>query len=118
LEKIIKKIDNEQYIFDDKKNFTQLIRTDLVYIFQIILNSNNSSFESINLNKKENENGKLNLKININDNNNINNIIKEENINENNNIENKVEENKEEKIDNDNDNNNNIIIENKNNQAQ
>ena len=75
LEKIIKKIDNEQYIFDDKKNFTQLIRTDLVYIFQIILNSNNSSFESINLNKKENENGKLNLKININDNNNINNII-------------------------------------------
>ena len=57
LEKIIKKIDNEQYS-GDKKNYTQLIRSDLIYIFQIILNSNNVNKE---------ENGKLNLKINVNE---------------------------------------------------
>ena len=71
LEKIIKKIDNEQYIFDEKKNFAQLIRTDLVYIFQIILNSNNSSNDGNELSEKEN--GKLTLKININDDNNLRN---------------------------------------------
>ena len=58
LEKIIKKIDNEQYN-GDKKNYSQSIRTDLIYIFQIILN-NNSTNEN---------NGKINLKINVNDNN-------------------------------------------------
>ena len=58
LEKIIKKIDNEQYN-GDKKNYSQLIRSDLIYIFQIILNNNT------NINKEEN--GKLNLKLNVND---------------------------------------------------
>ena len=64
LEKIIKKIDNEQYN-SDKKNYSQLIRTDLIYIFQIILNNNNMN---------EKENGKLNIKIDIKDNNKRNNI--------------------------------------------
>ena len=71
LEKIIKKIDNEQYINNNKKNYTQLIRTDLIYIFQIILNNNNDIY--INELNNDKENGKTNLKININDNNYINN---------------------------------------------
>ena len=71
LEKIIKKIDNEQYN-GDKKNYFQLIRTDLVYIFQIILNNNLNE-----LNETENRK----LKIDIKDNNlNSNNINMEEQI--------------------------------------
>ena len=71
LEQIIKKIDNEQYNFDEKKNFAQLIRTDLVYIFQIILNSNNSKNSENDIKEKGNGKLNLNLKLNINDNNNI-----------------------------------------------
>ena len=71
LEQIIKKIDNEQYNFDEKKNFAQLIRTDLVYIFQIILNSNNSKNSANDIKEKGNGKLNLNLKLNINDNNNI-----------------------------------------------
>ena len=64
LEKIIKKIDNELY-YGDKKNYSQLIRTDLIYIFQIILNNNNNY---INEENRE-ENRKINLKLNLNENN-------------------------------------------------
>ena len=75
LEKIIKKIDNERCNVDNK-NYSQLIRTDLIYIFQIILNNNE-------INEKDKENGIINLKININDDNNTinnNNINLEEQV--------------------------------------
>ena len=74
LEKIIKKIDNEQYD-GDKKYYSQLIRTDLIYIFQIILNNNNTYMD----NGDKEENGKINLKLNLNLNeNNFSNNIPEQ----------------------------------------
>jgi hypothetical protein len=74
LEKIIKKIDNEQYD-GDKKYYSQLIRTDLIYIFQIILNNNNTYMD----NGDKEENGKINLKLNLNLNeNNFSNNIQEQ----------------------------------------
>ena len=50
IEKIIKKIDREQY---KEENYSQLIRTDLIYIFQILLNNNTDI------------NGNMNMKMNI-----------------------------------------------------
>ena len=80
LEKILKKIDKEQY---NKENYSQLIRTDLIYIFQILLNNNIDANGNLSLNLNDNNitniNNNSSTNLNLSDkilkteNNNINN---------------------------------------------